>query len=168
MRPLLVPNTTTTISRLLAIHKRDDAILFIVIFCTVLSLTPLLVLAGATAGFGLVFGNLATLAITTLIVRWPVSGLFVVTVCATLIEESPLAFSPTGTSDAAALVPTPILTDHLYIFYWPAQLEGLIDRPIGFLFVFILLAVVLHRLVKREKPLQGGDSSCLSCSTCSV
>jgi hypothetical protein len=156
MRPLLVPNTTTTISRLLAIHKRDDALLFIVIFCTVLSLTPLLVLAGATAGFGLVVGILATLAITTLIVRWPVSGLFVVTVCATLIEESPLAFSPTGTSDAAALVPTPILTDHLYIFYWPTQLEGLIDRPIGFLFVFILLVVVLHRLVKREKPLQGG------------
>src|SRR5438094_199415 len=119
-------SATATVPTLLATRKRYDALLFIVIFVTVFSITPLLVLGGANIGFSLVLdvlGGLVLLTVSALIVLWPVTGFYVVVGLVVLIEEGPLS--------------TPILTDRLNVFYWPPALEGLIERPIGFLFIFI-------------------------------
>lgn len=142
MQPIIIPKTRITVSDLLNMSKQRDLLLFIVVFVAVFSLTPLLILAGLAVGFGLVLGISASLIIAALIVRWPLAGVYIVVGCAVLIEESPLS--------------TPILTDHLYIYYWPPGLEGLIERPIGFLFLFILFVLVFQHLVNRKQVLQGG------------
>jgi len=142
MQPAIAPEATLTVPNLVTTSKRNDVMLFIVIFVTVFSLTPLLVLGGLTVGFGLVLAIVASLVIAALIVRWPLTGVYIALGCVVLIEEEPL--------------PTPILTDHLYIFYWPPGLEGMIERPIGFLLLFILFMLVCHRLVNRQKMLEGG------------
>jgi O-antigen ligase len=145
MQSSITPGSRTimTAPELLAVHKRRNVYLFIVIFIIMFSLTPLLVLTGVTFGIGLVLGGFVSLIVATLIVRWPLVGFFMVAACAVLVEQySVLA---------------PILTDHLYIFYWPPALEGLIERPIGFLFILILLTVACRRLVSRRQPLQGGE-----------
>jgi len=143
MRSLVPPSTSTTISTLVAAHKRSDMLLFIAIFFIVFILAPLLVLSGEIFGFGFVLGGLAVLAIAACIVRWPVTGFYVVIGIVVLIEEDPLS--------------TPILTDRLNVFYWPPALEGQIERPIGFLFIFILLVLICHRLIKRQRLLRGGE-----------
>jgi O-Antigen ligase len=134
--------STMTVSTLLAAHKRRDMLLFITIFIFALGLTPLLILAGATAGFNLVLTGLAVLTIATLIVWRPIIGLYLVVGLTVLIEEEPL--------------PTPILTDRLNVYYWPPALEGLIERPIGFLFIFIILVFIGHRLLRRQRLMWGG------------
>jgi len=143
MQTLVTRSTLTAASTLLAAQKRRDMLLFIIIFCTVFSLTPLLVLGGVTLGFSLVLGSLVALIIAALIVRWPLVGFYVVAGCVVLIESEPLW--------------TPILTDQLYIFYWPPGLEGQIERPIGFLMIFIIVVFVCHLLIHRQRPLWGGE-----------
>lgn len=131
-----------TAPTLLAAQKRNDLLLFVVIFVIVLGLTPLLVLAGATAGIGILLGGLAILIIVAFIIRWPIAGLYVVVGLVTLIEQEPLS--------------TSILTDRLPVFYWPPSLEGVVERPIGLLFIFILLVFVGQRLLRRQRPVWGG------------
>ncbi len=132
----------TTIAALVAARKRSDINLFIVIFIIALGLTPLFVAGGWVVGPILALGVLVSLIVAFLIVLWPVVGFYAVALCALLVEQSPLN--------------TPVLTDRLDIFYWPPGLEGLIERPIGFLFIFILLTVACRRLVSQQSPLQGG------------
>src|SRR5205814_1880798 len=106
MQSTITPGSRTimTAPELLAARKRSDVYLFIVIFIIMSSLTPLLVLTGVTIGIGLVLGGFVSLIVTTLIVQWPLVGFFMVAACTVLVEQySVLA---------------PILTDHLYIFYW--------------------------------------------------
>lgn len=131
-----------TVAALGAARKRSDIYLFLVIFIIVFSLTPLLIIGGEAAGPTLPLGALVSLILAALIVLLPVAGFYVVAICALLVDQSPLL--------------TPVLTDHLYIFYWPSGLEGLIERPIGFLFIFILLTVACRRLVSQQSPLQAG------------
>ncbi len=142
MQPAIIPKTRMTVSNLLSTSKCNDLLLFIVIFVAVFSITPLLVLAGLTVGFGLVLGIVVSLIIAALIVRWPLIGVYIAAGCVVLIEDAPL--------------PTPILTDNLYIYSWPPGLEGLIERPIGFLFLFTLFMLVCHRLINRQKMLERG------------
>jgi hypothetical protein len=130
------------VATLLAIRKRDDLLLFIVIFVVVLSLTPLMILAGTSISFGILAGLLAALICAAVVVRWQRVGLFVVIGCVVVVEQNPLTMS-TG-------------TDHLNIFYWPPKLEGLIERPIGFLILFVFLVLFCHRFVKRQALLQTG------------
>src|SRR5207244_4624882 len=101
-----------------------------------------LVLAGATAGVSLLLGSLAILIGVALIIRWPIAGFYVVVGLVTLIEQEPLS--------------TSILTDRLPVFYWPPSLEGVIERPIGLLFIFIFLVFVGQRLLRRQRPLCAG------------
>ncbi len=142
MQPSLSYKTMHTASTLLMSQKRSDTLLFIVIFVTALGTTPLLILAGASVGFSVVLGIIASLAIAISIVRWPVIGFFVIAGCVVLVEQEAL--------------PTPIFTDRLYVFYWPPRFTGLVERPIGFLLLFILLIYVCHHLVKRQRLLRGG------------
>ena len=100
------PEPISAVSTVIATQKRTDALLFIVIFFTLLGLTPLLVLGGAMVGFSVFIGGLAVLLLTISIVRWPTLGFYLVAISVFLIEQEPL--------------PTPILTDNLYVFHWPA------------------------------------------------
>lgn len=125
------------------VHRSGDLKLFLIVFTVSLGLAPMLTLAGLNIGFGTLLGILFALGIALLTMRWPVFGLFISLGAAVLIEEGNLN---TGTD----------FTDHLYVFFWPPQWAGLAERPIGLLFLFILVVTVLRRLMKREQPLQGG------------
>ncbi|WP_170293424.1 O-antigen ligase family protein [Thermogemmatispora aurantia] len=107
-----------------------------------LTVLPLLMLAGASLGFSIVVALLAACTAGLLIMRWPVSGLFFCLACVLLIEQNPLQFH--------------IGTDQLNIFYWPPNMAGMIERPIGFLMLFTLFMSICHRLAKRRPALEGG------------
>ncbi len=141
-RSLATSGALSAVSTLLATRRRKDALLFVVLFSALLGLTPLLILSGMRVGFSLVSGILAVLLLTISIVRWPSLSLFVVAGCVFLVEQEPLS--------------TPILTDNLYIFHWPTQLEGFVERPIGVLILFSLAIWVIHQLAQRRKLLRGG------------
>jgi hypothetical protein len=123
-------------------RKGNELSLFLIICGIVCCLTPLLVLAGVNFGIGILLVSAVAVGAVIVIARWPVAGFFIVAVCVLLIEEEPL--------------PSSILTDRLYVYYWPAGLEGLIERPIGFLFLFILFVIICRRLLKHETLLRGG------------
>lgn len=144
-RPLLITRTSfiPTVSELLAVRRRDDMLLFIVIFVTAFSLTPVFILSGLALGLGLLLGLLGALAVALVIVRWPSAGFYFAAASALLIEEQPLTTAP-------------VLTDHLYVFYWPSGLEGQIERPIGYMFIFIIMVLVCYHFIKRQKLLRGG------------
>lgn len=142
MQPLVARETITTVPALLAAQRRRDTLLFIVIFITIFSLTPLVVLSGAIVGFEYILSGLVALIFALLVIRWPIVGFYVVAGSALLVEQGPLVVNG---------VPV-----NLYVFYWPPSLEGLIERPIGFLLILIFLVYICHRLSKREIPLRGG------------
>src|SRR5579864_1729677 len=131
-----------TASTLLSSRTRHDIILFIVLFVTILSFTPMLAFWGVSAGLALALGVVVAPILAAVFVRWPILGLYLIAFCAFAIENEPLA--------------TPVGTDNLYIFYWPPQLAGFIERPIGLLMLLTLFLWILHRLIKRESLLEGG------------
>lgn len=141
-QPAATNRSSVAIPALLTPHKQNDLLLFIVIFVIVLSLTPLLVVAGVKVGFSLVLVGIGALLLAAIVVRWPASGFYVIVGCVLLIEQNPLQY-PDG-------------TDRLYIFYWPPNMAGFIERPIGIVMLFVLLALVLHHLAKRQRLLSGG------------
>jgi len=122
--------------------KSSNMLFFSVIFVAALGITPLLILAGVNIGFSMLLGLIGALALAIAIVRWPVVGFFAIAGCVALIEQEPL--------------PTPIFTDRFYIFYWPPRFTGLVERPIGFLMLFILLVFIGHCFAKRQQILRGG------------
>ena len=140
IQPPITPHGFQTVSLLLKERKRSDLLLFLLLFISMLSLVPLLVIAGIAIGFGYIFALLVVLILTAVVIRWPIVGFFVVLVSALAIDQSPL--------DVVGGSPT------LYVLYWPPSLQGLPDRPIGFFMLFILAILVLHGLLKREKMLQ--------------
>ncbi|HJT59400.1 MAG TPA: O-antigen ligase family protein [Ktedonobacteraceae bacterium] len=124
-------------------RRSNDTVLTVLILITVLGLTPILVFVGTTFSFGLLLGCLVALAVALIVARWPVAGFYIIGICVTLVEQSALTY--------------PIFTDRLNVFYWPPSLEGLIERPIGFLMLLILVVTILQRLARREKILSGGS-----------
>ncbi|MEO6890963.1 MAG: hypothetical protein ABI456_16095, partial [Ktedonobacteraceae bacterium] len=104
-QPIIAEELVADIPALLTKQRRSDLLLFIGIFIMVISITPLLVLSGMAIGFGLVVGMVAVLIIAALVIRRPVTGFYMLAVCVVLIDQAPLL--------------TPVLTDRLYIFYWP-------------------------------------------------
>lgn len=140
--PSVIYRTKGTVHALQAAKKRRDALLFIVIFVTVCSLTPLLALVGSTISVSLVLGCLVVLIIAVLTIIWPMFGFYVVLGCVVLVESRPNYF--------------PIFTDQLTIYYWPPGLEGLIERPIGFFILFVTFVFICHRLINHQRILQGG------------
>jgi len=93
--------------------------------------------------YGSVIGGLVVLVVVVLIVRWPVVGFYVLAVCAAAVE----ADSPISIGGILGVRSIPIL----YVYYWPPGYEGEIERPIGFLIIFIVLVFIC-----REWRLQGG------------
>src|SRR5215469_11860288 len=120
-------------------QRRGTAVFFL-LFIATLVLTPLLVLAGSSVGFAQLLAAMAAVVALALVPWRPIIGLYLITICAVVIEEEPL-------------IGTPIGTDHLYIFYWPVQFQGLPERPIGFYILGVLAILVISRLLFRRRPL---------------
>jgi len=143
MQPPLPSQGLQTVPILLKERRRNDLIQFLLLFISMLVLVPVLVVAGIAIGFGYIFAILVVLILTAVVIRWPTVGLFIILASALAIDQSP--------TDVVGGSPT------LYILYWPNALQGLPDRPIGFFMLFILAVFILHRLLKREKMLRGGE-----------
>ncbi len=129
-------------STLLAAEQRAERRTFLLFLGLVILLTPLVVWASATGGEKYVLSLLAVVLVVTLIVRKPIFGLYLITVCVTVVDQ--------------AALPTPIFTDTLTVYYWPAGLTGLAERPISFLLLFVLLVWVGARYMKHQRALWGG------------
>ena len=143
IQPPLPVKNGQTVPTLLTNRRRSERALFLVLLLGVLCLVPLLVIAGVAFGFSLVAVLLGLVVLIALIVRWPIVGFFVALGCTLLIEQTPLAILGNG----------PLI----YVFYWPASLQnGLPDRPIGFLMLFVLLVFMVQGLLTLRKPLAGG------------
>ena len=123
-------------------QNREGQVIYGAILALAVGLAPLLMLGGASAGFTTMLALLAGVVLVALMWWRPVFGMYVIVLCAVVIEQEPLPYN--------------IGTDHLYIFYWPVQLQGLPERPIGFLLLFILLVFIFHRLASRQRVLRGG------------
>ena len=138
-----------SVTTILANRKRSDLLLFIAICIGTLCLFPALVLGGIAIGSSLVLTIMALLVISILVIRWPIVGFFVIVGCTLLIEQNPL----------------PLLSSapNLYVFTWPSALQGLPDRPIGFFMLLVLLVLVIHGLLKRQKPCREANCSCHIC-----
>jgi O-antigen ligase/polysaccharide polymerase Wzy-like membrane protein len=126
-----------------SLQKRQDTILFIVTFVAMLGLTPLLIYLGLRYSVGLTLGAVAALIVAYSVVRWRAFGFFLIVVCVALIEQDPLNVN--------------IFTDQINVYFWPESLTGIPERPIGLLFLLILLALLCAKLLKRKRTLYGGD-----------
>jgi O-Antigen ligase len=139
---LITSKLEITISDLLSVRTRHDITLFIILFVALVSLTPVLTLWGLSAGMAIVLATLGGLVLATVLIRWPILGLYLIALCAFVVEQEPL--NP------------PVGTDSLYVFYWPTQMAGFIERPIGILMLLSLFIWIMHQLIKRRPLLQGG------------
>jgi len=117
---------------------------YFLLFVGTLTLTPLLVYVGWSQGYTTVLAAIAALVALAVVPWRPILGLYIVVACAVVIEQE-------------ALVGTPIFTDHLYIFFWPVRLDGIMpERPIGFFMLAVVLILVFVRLFTRKRALYGG------------
>lgn len=138
--PASEPNAAPTFEHAVT-RKASRA--YIVLFVATLLLTPLLILVGADQGYGSILAALAALIALALVPWRPIWGLYLIVICAVVVEQEPL-------------IATPIGTDHLNIFYWPTHLQGLPERPIGFFILAILFFMVVTAVVLRRRALFGG------------
>lgn len=117
-----------------------------VIFAVILALTAALAIATAAienlVGFKIVALAFVALCLGALVLWRPIIGYYTAVACVVVIEELPLKVHD--------------LTDLLYIYSWPPKIQSLPERPIGFLFIYIVLVLVFRRLAKREAPLSMG------------
>jgi hypothetical protein len=151
MRPPVLepsaPEPATSVTSAGSPHRssqgRLSASIYFVLFIVTVVLTPVLILSGAIVGSTQILAAIVALVALALIPWRPLIGLYILTICAVVIEQEPL----TG---------TPIGTDHLYIFSWPPNLAGLPERPIGFFILAVLGIIVLTRILFRRRPLYGG------------
>jgi cell division protein FtsW (lipid II flippase) len=132
-----------TASSILTHRKRGNLLFFIVVFISMLCITPLIVMIGVAYSFGISLAIIGAIVIFVLVIRWPIAGYFVALGSTLLLEQNPLPYFGNGMN--------------IYVFYWPNNLTGLPDRPIGFLMLAVLLAFICHRLLKREKVLGVGE-----------
>lgn len=123
-------------------RRRFERRAYLLVLVLALAVTPFFVYGGYKLGFGLVGALLGVLLLLIAIAVRPIIAFYVVAICVVLVEQEPLQF--------------PILTDQLNVYYWPPRLAGLVDRPIGALFLYALLVVLLHNLAARRTLLQGG------------
>lgn len=148
-RPPALPNSRpprAPLSRVFvsaARQRREASLIYLVILAFTIGLTPLLMLGGAGSGYTTMLALLVGVALVALMWWRPVIGLYVIAICAVVVEQEPLPYN--------------IFTDHLNIFYWPPRLDGSMpERPIGLLLLFILAIFIFQRLLARKRVLQGG------------
>jgi O-antigen ligase len=123
-------------------RRRRERLWFLGICGVLVFLTPIVVLGVLNVGVWLFVALPVVLVLLIVIARWPQVGFFVMTACVVFIDQAPQL--------------VPIFTDKLYVYFWPPALEGLIERPIGFLFLFLLFVLLCRHAVKHETLLRGG------------
>src|SRR6266852_5850344 len=123
-------------------NKRGNTLFFIVMFTTALISIPLLVMVGANVGYNIILVGIVVIVAAIAIMLSPVVGFYIVALSALIIEEEPIF--------------TPIGTDRVSIFYWPPAYAGLIERPIGFLILFVFFVIIYRRFTNRQRLLEGG------------
>src|SRR5260370_2047434 len=123
-------------------NKRGYALFFIVMFITALISMTLLVMAGANVGYNTILMGIVVVVAVIAIMLSPIVGFYIVALSALIIEEEPIF--------------TPIGTDRVNIFYWPSAYAGLIERPIGFLILFVFFVIIYRRFSSRQPLLEGG------------
>ncbi len=142
MQAFLNSKAQITVATLIATRKKDDRMLFTIVFITALLAVPLFVLGGASVGYSTVVGGLVLFIGLIFVLIWPEIGLFAVVLSVVLVEQ--------------AALPTPIWTDTLNVFYWPTRYAGLFERPIGFFILFVFLVILLRHFAQHHRLLQGG------------
>lgn len=144
MIPPLTPEPDATRQhKVLARMSTRSRAAYVVIFAVTVGLTPLLLIAEASFGFAQTLATIGALFALAVVPWRPIFGLYLMVACAVVIEQEPLLAGPIG-------------TDRLYIFTWPAKLQGNIERPIGYFCLVILAVIILARLLRRQRPLIGG------------
>jgi O-antigen ligase len=135
-------NEPVTVAEFAHERRRFERRSYLLILVGAVLVTPLFVYAGYKLSFGLVAGLLGVVLLLIAIALRPIVAFYVVAICAVLIEQEPL--------------PYPIFTDQLNVYYWPPRLAGLVERPIGFLFLYALFVLLLRNFAARRPLLQGG------------
>ena len=141
MRSMILEERSDSAPTLVARRRRSDWWLYLILVAVATVLTPLLVYVGSVYGFKLLLVGAVVLAILIATAWRPIFGLYLIAFCALVIESQTL--------------PTNILTDRLNVYYWPTQVTGIPERPLGLYFLFVLGVVVCRRLVRREQVLYG-------------
>lgn len=127
------PRTLASLSRA---TRNSQRWLYVVALAFTIGLAPLMALLQVNVGFGVALGVLLVATLIALMTRWPILGVYALAICAVVVEQEPLNY--------------PIFTDHLYIFSWPVRLQGLPERPIGFLALLIVMLIIVRRLALRQ------------------
>ncbi len=136
------PDAPTSASELAYERRRFEWRSYLFVLVAALVATPLFVYGGYKLSFGAVAAVLGALILLIAIAFRPIIAFYIIAVSVVVIEQEPLQFH--------------ILTDQLNVYYWPERLAGLPERPIGFLFLYTLLVLLLRNLATRRPVLQGG------------
>lgn len=136
--PYSTEGRADTIRRIMNAARQRERLLFILMLALTFGIMPIMVFTQKQLGFALALSVLVAAVIVVLLVRWPIFGLYVLVTSAVVVEQEPLSY--------------PIFTDQLHVFSWPLQFQGMLERPIGFLLLFILLVVIVRRIAGRLGP----------------
>lgn len=122
---------------------KNPAPVFVAMLALVVGLTPVMMYANLRFGVGLALGALVAIVLLVLTARIPIFGFYALVFAAVVIEQNRLT--------------TPIGTDTLDVYSWPARFQGLPERPIGFYILAILLLIIAIGLATRRAAiLRGG------------
>lgn len=136
------PDAPTTAPDFGREHRRFERRSFLLVLGVALAATPLFVYGGYKVSFGAMGALLGALVLLIAIAFRPVIAFYVIAICVAVVEQEPLQFH--------------ILTDQLNVYYWPVRLAGLPERPIGLLFLYALLVLLVRNYATRRPLLQGG------------
>src|SRR5215469_12656184 len=84
------PLPDTPLARAQGRNPGSNRLAFVLLLLATLVLTPLMVLAGASQGFGQAVVELAALIVLPLVPWKPILSLYLLVICAVLIEQDPL------------------------------------------------------------------------------
>ncbi len=123
-------------------RARSERQLFATVCATGVVLALTSALLGAVIGFNVVLVVIGLVLLGALLLRWPILGFYIVGIAAVMIDQGPIGGS--------------VNLGQIYVFYWPPSLEGLIERPIGVLVLYVLAVLALRRFATRRPIFEGG------------
>ncbi|HEX6796080.1 MAG TPA: O-antigen ligase family protein [Ktedonobacterales bacterium] len=123
-------------------RRRFERRAYLLVLVLALVLTPFFVYGGYKLSFGLMLALVGIVLLLVAIALRPIVAFYAVAICVVLVEQEPLAF--------------PDFTDQLNVFHWPPRLAGLVERPIGALFLYALLVLLIRNFATRRTLLEGG------------
>jgi hypothetical protein len=133
---------SATVSELTSEQRRFNARLYLILLPLAVLTAVLYVIGALALGITTVTAVLVILILLGVIAFRPIAAFYLIAVCVVIIEQEPIQFS--------------IVTDKLYVYYWPTNLAGLPERPIGLLFLYALFVVALRNFATRRPLLRAG------------